>query len=198
MNPVNKDALNKSISTTEDLIVHVFGGPVAGRECGECVMCCKALHIDTQELKKPPDVLCVHNTGTGCGIYETRPSVCRTWLCLWRRIETLPQHMRPDRSGLLLSAEFGHQNGDPFQKFYVIIRSIDNKSRFETDLYKNLVRMFSEHVGIPVYASLDGKKRMVHPDDRLANAIRMDINCADPSTLAKAREWRKCLQLTDV
>lgn len=75
---------------------------VAGRECGGCTVCCKALKIDVPELKKLADVLCPHCTGTGCGTYDTRPPVCKGWHCGWRRLSQLDDDWRPDRSGILI------------------------------------------------------------------------------------------------
>jgi hypothetical protein len=73
------------------------------RSCGSCTVCCTALAIDTSELRKQPGVLCMHCTRTGCGIYETRPPVCRSYLCGWFMLTDLGDEWRPDRSGILLS-----------------------------------------------------------------------------------------------
>ena len=68
-------------------------------------MCCTELTIDTPELKKVQGATCLHCTqGKGCGIYLTRPSVCRMWFCQWRRYAWLDDSWRPDRSRLLLRA----------------------------------------------------------------------------------------------
>src|SRR5271156_1629072 len=77
-------------------------GLVPGRECGNCTECCKVMTIDSAELRKPPGVYCPHCLpGTGCGIYERRPSLCRTWHCQWRRSAWIDASLRPDRSGVL-------------------------------------------------------------------------------------------------
>jgi hypothetical protein len=74
---------------------------VAGRECGTCVVCCALYHIP--ELQKPSATLCRH-AQEGCTIYETRPQVCRSFFCLWRRNPTLDDGWRPDRSGVIIRA----------------------------------------------------------------------------------------------
>lgn len=79
---------------------------VPGRECGGCTACCQYLLINAPELKKPPGVLCPHAAETeGCGIYETRPQVCRGWFCAWRALPGLElgEEWRPDRSGILVT-----------------------------------------------------------------------------------------------
>ena len=73
---------------------------VAG-ECGDCSMCCKVMAIP--ELGKADGEWCKHicKNHKGCGIYETRPAVCRDFLCLWRRDAAAPLSMRPDKCGVV-------------------------------------------------------------------------------------------------
>jgi hypothetical protein len=70
--------------------------------CGECVMCCEWLDIETEGLSKKAGALCEHCTGGGCGIYQTRPVLCRTFFCGWRLIPQLGPDWRPDRSGVMI------------------------------------------------------------------------------------------------
>lgn len=81
--------------------------PVADRSCGECTACCVNLKIETEEFKKPAEVTCQHICSAGCGIYDTRPSVCRTWYCGWRYMGQLGLELRPDKSGILLRVQDG-------------------------------------------------------------------------------------------
>ena len=56
---------------------------IPGKACGPCSFCCKVLEID--EFKKPAGKLCAHCALTGgCGVYETRPQVCRDYHCRWK------------------------------------------------------------------------------------------------------------------
>ena len=48
---------------------------------------------------------CRHCTGGGCGIYETRPPVCRGFYCAWRTVDIFSDDWRPDRSGVLAYVE---------------------------------------------------------------------------------------------
>ena len=70
--------------------------------CGPCEACCVALKIEAPELRKPSGRPCAHLARTGCGIYETRPQVCRTFLCGWRLLPELDASWRPDLSGVML------------------------------------------------------------------------------------------------
>jgi hypothetical protein len=77
-------------------------GPVPGRDCGACDACCVLFEITEPSIAKPAGVPCRHLLKTGCAIYETRPQTCRKWLCGWRLIASLPEHWRPDLSGILV------------------------------------------------------------------------------------------------
>ncbi len=82
---------------------------VPDRDCGGCTSCCKDLTIDSPELKKAPGILCVHCVDAkGCGIYETRPAVCRVWHCGWRQMPQLDESWRPDRCEILITAASKH------------------------------------------------------------------------------------------
>ena len=79
----------------------------AARSCGECTACCTALTIPDPELRKPAGVPCVYlSPAGGCGIYERRPQVCKSFLCGWR-LYPLPEELRPDRAGVLIRPQPG-------------------------------------------------------------------------------------------
>lgn len=66
----------------------------ASRICGTCSLCCTVLRVD--ELAKPAGRDCVHQRGAhGCAIHATRPSICRSYRCLWLQ-GGLEDHERPD------------------------------------------------------------------------------------------------------
>jgi hypothetical protein len=76
---------------------------IPGRECGTCTACCKELAILDDGMRKLPGMLCQHcSVGKGCGIYESRPTVCRTYHCLWRSLPQMSDAWRPDQSGILM------------------------------------------------------------------------------------------------
>jgi hypothetical protein len=70
-------------------------------DCGSCTVCCHSLRVI--ELDKPAGILCQHCVpGKGCGIYETRFEICRSFLCGWRQVPQLGETWRPDVSGVLM------------------------------------------------------------------------------------------------
>ena len=72
------------------------------KSCGACRACCVDLKIDTPGLQKAAHVVCPHHTGTGCGIYASRFTVCQQFLCGWRLFPELGPEWRPDQSGVLI------------------------------------------------------------------------------------------------
>jgi hypothetical protein len=74
----------------------------AEKTCGPCQACCVALKIDTPQFRKKAQVPCPHLVQKGCGIYDTRPPVCRGFLCGWRLLPALDTSWRPDLSGVML------------------------------------------------------------------------------------------------
>jgi len=76
-------------------------GSIPGKACGECSFCCKVLEI--VEFEKPAGLWCEHcQKSGGCGVYETRPGVCRDYECLWKGDRALGAQLRPDRVGVIL------------------------------------------------------------------------------------------------
>lgn len=74
----------------------------AEKSCGPCQACCVSLKIDTPQLRKKAHVPCPHLVHKGCGIYDSRPPVCRGFLCGWRLLPALDTSWRPDLSGVML------------------------------------------------------------------------------------------------
>jgi hypothetical protein len=82
-------------------------------ECGGCTACCTVLPICDEEMLKQAGTTCEHCTGSGCGIYDTRPQLCRDYLCGWRRDEWLGSRpdYRPDRLGVMFNFTETHRGG---------------------------------------------------------------------------------------
>lgn len=75
---------------------------VASRSCDGCTLCCKLLNIAA--LKKPALVWCPDcQIGKGCGIYETRPQVCREFYCVYRVSPELGEEWNPTVSKMLIN-----------------------------------------------------------------------------------------------
>lgn len=84
----------KGQSTAEDKKILDQLTPEQTRPCGDCDFCCTAPAIEAQVLDAddPDDrnfapkaacERCQFANGNGCGIYEQRPGVCKSYQCLW-------------------------------------------------------------------------------------------------------------------
>jgi hypothetical protein len=75
---------------------------MSARACGDCTLCCKVMAIE--DLAKPAGQWCRHcKPGLGCRIYDSRPSECRDFNCLWLIDERFGPHWRPSKSKLVLT-----------------------------------------------------------------------------------------------
>jgi hypothetical protein len=153
-----------------DLEQALLGPLVAGRECGDCVMCCDVLKIDTPTFRKPAETLCRHSSGHGCGIHATRPEVCRAWFCGWRRIAAMPQDARPDLSGLLVSLDFNRQPRNCLEGVSIVVRSVRDDAELDAPTARRLVDLLSSQL-VPVWTSDGAAKTLVHPRGEIATAV---------------------------
>lgn len=77
-------------------------GATGEKPCGDCSLCCKLMNVP--ELNKPRNAWCRHVVmGTGCGIYETRPDVCRGFYCRWIEDPALGPEWKPNKSKMVLA-----------------------------------------------------------------------------------------------
>jgi hypothetical protein len=75
------------------------------QSCGDCRACCRELIIDHPVLRKHAGVMCSNcSAEKGCTTYQTRPQVCRDFMCGWRNLP-LPEEWRPDRCQILITHE---------------------------------------------------------------------------------------------
>jgi hypothetical protein len=152
---------------------------VPNRDCGGCTVCCKVLAIDTPQLKKPPGLLCKHCVkGAGCGIYESRPSVCVTWFCGWRRLP-LDDSWRPDRCGILITlVDEGipsHYEKRVGLKFHLV----DSLQRAQWPSFVTYIASLID-MRIPVFLSVPGLEghdnKVAFLNDGMAAAVATHIN----------------------
>jgi len=112
------------------------------RSCGECTACCDG-HIvgnsygNVFGYHKP----CVFLVNRACSIYKDRPQSCHDYQCAWTQ-NVLPEWMRPDQCGVLVSIEINTVEHKQFLKVvelqeivdYSIYSEIDNFCK-ENDTY---------------------------------------------------------------
>ena len=68
--------------------------------CDGCTLCCKLL--ETHDVPSDIGVYC-HNCepGVGCGIYDTRPTECKTYQCMWAQMKHAGDELRPDKCNIV-------------------------------------------------------------------------------------------------
>ncbi len=160
-----------------------------GRDCGDCVACCQVLRIDQPDLQKAAGILCTHNTGTGCGIYATRPGICRSWYCLWRRIDAMPDAARPDRCGVIFCLEEDGAHGNLLARFCVVARAVSTTRAFQRGIVKEVIAMFARQGDLPVWRHRWGAKTLSYPSPELADAIERPDLTPFMAFLPAARMW---------
>lgn len=71
------------------------------RTCGTCTLCCRLPDID--ELSKPANAWCTHCIeDKGCTIYESRPKLCRDFLCLWMEDAQFSDDWNPSQTHMMV------------------------------------------------------------------------------------------------
>lgn len=91
---------------TDPLVCHILLRQALqehSRPCGGCQECCHTMRIVA--LRKPPHTACHCLCETGCSIHETKPAECKNFYCHWKYHDELPEHCRPDCSGIIISTE---------------------------------------------------------------------------------------------
>lgn len=120
----------------------------AKRSCGECDLCCTVLRVD--ELGKLGGRCCEHQRGggKGCGIYENRPNICRSYRCLWLK-GGLEASDRPDQIGAVIDLCVGEGPA------YLGIRQL-HEGRFEaSSRLQEIAELFRETIPVRITRSDD-------------------------------------------
>ena len=105
--PDSMDDLEELLSLQADAFmaedspdVQRIGRRMKERECGSCTFCCYAKGVEDVPGGKPPWQRCPSQCDSGCSIYESRPTACRSYGCAWR-LGFGGDSSRPDRLGAI-------------------------------------------------------------------------------------------------
>jgi hypothetical protein len=161
--------------------------PLPTRSCGECTVCCTALTIDDPELTKVQGVPCRHiAAGGGCGIYHTRPRICRTYYCGWRQLKWVRETLRPDRSGVLVQLR-GEIDFDGTRRLGVTVTLLRRAALQAEGLAESIAAGVA--AGIPVYVSIPGAPGYTAAEARINDALEPAVAARDkPEVLRILRE----------
>jgi hypothetical protein len=79
----------------------IKGKVVPGRSCGTCSLCCKVVRVP--EMDNAAGTWCRHaRPGNGCGIYATRPFICRSAYCEWMATPAMGPEWKPEIAKFVL------------------------------------------------------------------------------------------------
>ena len=174
-----------------DTLADVMFGPSRDdRSCGDCTACCVVTLIDTPELQKPEGQVCTNCTGSGCAVYDSRPGVCRTFNCAWKRIPSMPPETRPDKLGVMFTLERHLPPRNVFEHLYFVGVATGDPRALESPMAKDVILMLSE-AALPVFVSHAGMKTLVHPEPHLADAIMNPAPQRDRTLVKRGRDWLK-------
>jgi hypothetical protein len=169
----------------------LFGPLVPGRECGACTACCVEITIDDPMLAKAARTPCPNCTAAGCAIYTARPDDCRTWFCAWRRIADLPEHLSPDRSGLLATLVEKPEAENPLARLYIIVQWLDERPIMRSDAADQLLAAMRRY-GLPVWVGSGDRMSIHFPREEIALHL-MQGTTPPPAIAREVDAWRERL-----
>ena len=162
------------------------------RECGECMVCCEYMPISTAGLVKPGETLCPHViVNRGCSIYHTRPNVCRTWHCLWRRDAAMPDELRPDRSRMIFVLVVHEEPRYLFENAHISCIAMKSKDDYRQPAVAAAIQRYVDDGELPVWLGFGGGKTLLHPDTEQADAILNPRTTRHPQLIEQGRQWRE-------
>ncbi|MEG3124165.1 YkgJ family cysteine cluster protein [Sphingomonas sp. GB1N7] len=153
-----------------DLETILLGPVLPDRACGDCTACCSVLTVDTPDFKKPAGTPCVHLGADGCTIHAVRPHICRTWFCAWRRVASMPDAARPDRSGLLVSLNFVHEPQNCFEGVSINVRALAGSDAIASGMAATVLDSVCDQL-VPVWFSDGSRKMLMHPENDVARLV---------------------------
>lgn len=139
------------------------------RACNECTVCCTVMYVPT--IEKAPYTQCKNVCERGCAIYETRPSECSGYSCLWLidKGDILREEDRPDKSGLLFEMSSVHRDKSAFEEktgiAFLIVRE-GTPGAFESWRGQKVLKRLSKKALI-IRAYADGRRVAMGPPEKI-------------------------------
>jgi hypothetical protein len=166
----------------------LFGPLVPGRECGACTACCFEITIDDPVLAKSPRTLCTHCTAQGCAIYAERPMDCRRWFCAWRRVACLPDHLSPDKCGLMATVVENAEAENPLARLYIVVQWLNDQPIVQSAAADELLAALRRYA-LPVWVGSGDRMALHFPRQEIALHLMNDTT-PPAETAAEVEAWR--------
>ena len=124
------------------------------RTCGDCTACCDGwLSGNVNGHDFYPGMPCHYSGCNGCSIYEDRPeSPCKTYSCEWLMNTEVPEWMKPNESGVILT---GKQKEGPDGTIFQYLEVLEMGKKIDSSILNWLFRLYLR-TGVPVKVQIDG------------------------------------------
>ncbi len=136
---------------------------LSDRSCGACTMCCKLFPVPEIE-NKPAGKWCQNClTGSGCKIWDKRPSRCQDYHCEWRFNDTLGAEWRPDIAKFIV-------NQEPGLKWVSIVVDPAQPRVWAREPYKTILKqIITDRIsqGLGTMLSAGDKRYLMLPDEEI-------------------------------
>ena len=143
---------------------------VPDRACGACNVCCVALTIDDDGLRKPQGVRCRHaRHDNSCAIYADRPRTCRSFYCGWRRFRWVSALLRPDVSGVLIREHLHIDAATGREDWGVSIMPLNAAATRADGLAETVAA--AVYAGLRVYLNVPGRPGFTAAHARIDEAL---------------------------
>ncbi|KAB1068529.1 hypothetical protein [Methylobacterium planeticum] len=102
----------------------------------------------------------------------------------------MPDAMRPDRCGLLISMDRVALPCDPFEQVSIVIRAIENPAALHSSLARAAIDMFAGEGSLPIHVVYDARKKLVYPSREIADAVQQPTFIKNPHVRREVQAWR--------
>lgn len=97
------------------------------KPCGDCAVCCEGHLIGSAYGNSYGNgKKCLFLVEKKCSIYTARPEACKKYQCAWSQ-SLLPDHLRPDISGILVTVQTDKSDGKQYLKTTEINQTPNNE-----------------------------------------------------------------------
>jgi hypothetical protein len=117
------------------------------------------------ELKKAPHIPCQHICESGCGIYDTRPTSCREFRCLWLDGNVVDDHLRPDLSKVVWALMPNAITRKPCWTAYEAEKGALDRPEMQT-----FIQLISQREFV-LLLPVTGQRRFLGPDYKMGKMI---------------------------
>jgi len=120
------------------------------RDCGDCSECCRLLPSVFEPLTEEEDETyftpmgdwCKYCDQPGCSIYATlKQKSCMEFKCAWQLNSSIPDELKPNRSGVVLEVLDNNVNTT---RFWIDEKNFSNTDVAVTELEKYTTRKFTK------------------------------------------------------